>query len=120
MVRANGATSGFRPVNDPRTLSSINSMIISTKFCPPAGTLKVALFAILAKRYRNIAPSMKDTAIVSTLIAQNPMALACSGVCANPNEPSGNSPKVRFCRWCLIYSVEVCVSLAINTLLYFL
>ena len=37
MVNARGATRGFFPLNEPRTESSINSIIISTKFCIPVG-----------------------------------------------------------------------------------
>ena len=114
-VSARGATSAFFPEKDPRTLSSMKSMTHSTKFRKPLGVSAVARTAALRNNHRNRAPSNIDQNMVSRWIAQNPIALASAALWAKTQVPSvGSWPKVRFCRWCLIYSVVVGASLAIS------
>ncbi len=94
MVSASGATRGFLPLKEPRTESSMKSTIHSTKFCAPLGTPEVTDLATLRNNQRNSTPSSSEKPSVSTLIAQKPISLACSAVCAKPQWvpplPSGN------------------------------
>jgi hypothetical protein len=84
MVSAMGATSALRPVKVPLTMLSVNSTSHSTKFCMPPGVPAVAFLATLLNSHRNNAPSRIDQNMVSTWIAQKPMALASAAVCARP------------------------------------
>ena len=110
-VSAMGATRSFLPVNVPRTLSSTNSMMVSTKFWKPPGTSAVAVRATLRNSHRKSAPRPTDHSIVSTWMAQKPIALASAALCAKPRPCSGCTPSTRFCKWCWMYSVEVCAAM---------
>jgi len=88
-VNASGATKSFWPRNEPRTFSSTNSTIHSTKFCAPSGTPAVARRATRWNNHKNTAPNANDQPRLSRCSAIKPISAACAPVSATPQLPSG-------------------------------
>ena len=73
-------------------VSSMNSTMISTKFCRPPGTPAVARLAARRKTARKIKPRPMDQAIESTWMDMKPISAAASAEWAKPQLPSGCWP----------------------------
>ena len=73
IVRANGATSGFRPWNVSLTVPSTNSTTISTKLIHPLGVSEDALTATRRNSQQKMRPSPTDQSMESTWIALKPI-----------------------------------------------
>src|SRR5690606_1010413 len=102
IVRASGAISLLLPWKVSRTLESTKSTRISMAACSLPGVPEVAFFATRPNSHTKTTPSTSEKIIESTFTVIAVLAQSFQIHCPSTRQTC------RFCRWCSMYSPEVC------------